>query len=146
MVFEKGKISCEVKVIVLKNSIKTFTCEKTMVTMVVGMKNILTSLSVLRNLEKVFHIICNSQGLRNYKFAIKKKKQNHFVEPLYKGHAGGRDKNVSQRTGCFGLQVGCNLKPVLGRKGRVFVLVFLKQAFRNEACNGILMCNTIKTI
>ena len=57
MVFEKVKISCKVKVIVLKNSIKTFTCEKTMVTMAVGMKNILTSLSVLRNLEKLFHIV-----------------------------------------------------------------------------------------
>ena len=57
MVFEKVKISCKVKVIVLKNSVKTFTCEKTMVTMVVGMKNILTSLSVLRNLEKLFHIV-----------------------------------------------------------------------------------------
>ena len=57
MIFEKVKISCKVKVIVLKNSIKTFTCEKTMVTMVVGMKNILTSLSVLRNLEKLFHIV-----------------------------------------------------------------------------------------
>ena len=57
MVFEKVKISCKVKVIVLKNSIKTFTFEKTMVTMVVGMKNILTSLSVLRNLEKLFHIV-----------------------------------------------------------------------------------------
>ena len=57
MIFEKVKISCKVKVIVLKNSVKTFTCEKTMVTMVVGMKNILTSLSVLRNLEKLFHIV-----------------------------------------------------------------------------------------
>lgn len=57
MIFEKVKISCKVKVIVLKNSIKTFTCEKAMVTMVVGMKNILTSLSVLRNLEKLFHIV-----------------------------------------------------------------------------------------
>ena len=57
MVFEKVKISCKVKVIVLKNSVKTFTCEKTMVTMVVGMKNILTSLSVVRNLEKLFHIV-----------------------------------------------------------------------------------------
>ena len=57
MIFEKVKISCKVKVIVLKNSVKTFTCEKTMVTMVVGMKNILTSLSVLRNLEKLSHIV-----------------------------------------------------------------------------------------
>ena len=57
MVFEKVKISCKVKVIVLKNSVKTFTFEKTMVTMVVGMKNILTSLSVVRNLEKLFHIV-----------------------------------------------------------------------------------------
>lgn len=57
MVFEKVKISCKVKVIVLKNSVKTFTCEKTMVTMVAGMKNILTSLSVVRNLEKLFHIV-----------------------------------------------------------------------------------------
>ena len=57
MIFEKVKISRKVKVIVLKNSVETFTCEKTMVTMVVGMKNILTSLSVLRNLEKLFHIV-----------------------------------------------------------------------------------------
>ena len=48
--FGKVKISCKVKVIVFK----TFTCEKTMVTMVVGMKNILTSLSVLRNLQNYF--------------------------------------------------------------------------------------------
>ena len=57
VVFEKVKISCKVKVIVLKNSFKTFACEKTMVTMAVGMKNILISLSVLRNLEKIFHVV-----------------------------------------------------------------------------------------
>ncbi|CAH3197408.1 unnamed protein product, partial [Porites evermanni] len=42
-------------------------------------------------------------------------------------HAGGRDKSLLQRNGCFGVEVGCNLKLGLGRKGRVFVLVFLKQ-------------------
>ena len=57
VVFEKFKISCKVKVIALKNSVKTFTCEKIMVTMIVGMKNILTCLSVVRNLEKLFHIV-----------------------------------------------------------------------------------------
>ena len=43
--------------IALKNRVKTFTCEKTMVTMVVGMKNILTCLNVVRNLEKLVHIV-----------------------------------------------------------------------------------------
>ena len=126
--------------IALKNNVKTFTCEKTMVTMIVGMKNILTCLSVVRNLEKLFHIVIpKGYWERNCKFALKKK----IVEPLYKGQAGGRDKSLLQRNGCFGVEVGCNLKPGLGRKGRVFVPVFLKVSFRNEACNGILMCNTI---
>ena len=65
--------------------------------------------------------ICHKKQQQN-----KTKQKNSFVEPLYKGHAGGRDKKLSQRAGCFGVEVGCNLKPVLGRKGRVFVLVFLK--------------------
>ena len=52
-----------------------------MVTMIVGMKNILTCLSVVRNLEKLFHIVIpKGYWERNCKFALKKKSWNLFTK------------------------------------------------------------------